>query len=98
MLGPDGASDTGQRDVDRTARERTCGRQFALKVFSLGDYIFDVDLDLVYSLPHGSLRISRRRLKPFVVQLGEHAALARHPAVPESLELRFVGDRPRFFA
>src|SRR5580693_1854758 len=97
MLGPDGAADAGQGDVDRTARERTCGRQLALKMFSLGDYIFDVNLDLVYSLTHGSLGISRRRLKPFFVQLGEHAVLARHPPVPECPELRFVGDRPRFF-
>ena len=55
-------------------------------------FFFDDRLDLVDPLSHLALGVFRRRLQPEIIDLGEHAVLARHPAVAEGLPVGLVLD------
>ena len=60
--------------------------------------VFDESSDFVDPLSNFAFRIFRRSLQPQIVDLGEHAVLARHPAVAEGFPVRFALDRLGFLA
>ena len=104
MLGAERAANAGEGDVEGVGRCSCCrGRSgLTLRAANLvprraSSPCIDALLEFIDALPHVALGIFRGRLQPKIVDLGEHAVLARHPAIAECFPVGFGLDRRGFF-
>ena len=96
MLDADGALDAGKGDVEALGGELgVSGRRmdFVVRVFNCG---FDASLQFVDAAADLALCRTGRGFQPDVVDLREHAVLARQPAIAECLPVRFGVEFARF--
>ncbi len=81
-------SSVSDAELSRKAR-----RQDEAAMSSAFAYLFLNDgLDFVDPLSHVAFGFFRRCLQPEIIDLGEYAVLARHPAVAEGLPVGFILD------
>ena len=93
---PRGRRDTGQGDVEGVGLELglRCGTGNALAGFF--NYCFNFSFELINAAADFALLRAGRGLQPEVVDLGQDAVLARHPAIAEFFPRGFVGDGAGF--
>ena len=92
MLGADRAADAGEGDVEAFAGQSSLPEDAALQIVAgaASTVYSTLVFNLVDALADLALWRLRRSFQPEIVDLREHAVLARHPAIAESLPFGFV--------